>query len=1813
MDSEGTFPYDPSDHCYATGFCDTLGGAGVAPDNWWFLGGPDYGSFAASGAVWSTRTTPGGSKSILLDVEDPLVQQSGGVTQVIAVNQTSIRPIRISGYVAGEGLNGHPRINLSFMGYPPGFPGVGGGDLTFYSSASGDYDFVKKTITFIPSRPVKYLFLHLLHRGFSAGKAWYGEFSVEEIDMPQVTLPEGNCTINPNFFYTPDETAPTGWDTVDAVICDTASPIGTTSLEIELVGSVIQKDICVDTGVLKQKVTVYAKSAGLSTMMVVVKLLDRYRGTISEKTTYIQLDTTWKTTDLFLVNTSLTEKADIEIYNTSGDTVILGGILLVSQEFTPSKMTNITPTTTTASVTAPTQDSTVVVTLDAPTNPNHIEVDPGDFNGIMYVTDGILDSFAPSAVNNLIDAYKRSTMSAISGTEFTISPWVSDIEYIEDDGTAVEQLLRIPHAGHPDNWLITTGGTIPASDTRYYCVTALNGNGETNQSNEVRAITGSATNTNRVPIEITPVVGATKYRVYMTQHEDLEQPWQYSIASVKKVIWDDGNNHLVTEVTATELRDAGYIVYDTGAALSVGFPPTTNTATRWAIDDDNEKVVFDAASAPAGTVTAIHKVSEVIGSILYLPDSSEYMEVGIAGIYEQEADYPGILILSLTEANIVSLSYYDEPWYMTTNGDVKNLTATTYPSAAGFTAFCFVNADRIARITAAGTVKIYDLSGNVVSEFALDLPGSVSCSGLALYFGNLITLETNTNKLIIFNTTGTILQSEGMPIVGATAWNIIGTSLIALTTFTLVVYRILAQNYYAKLDKQYLLGGNPQHPTLTRPLLPGEVSDPVYPELLPNGTFTDGSTFPSGFEPYGPPEIESGFSDEVDVVGTRAIYFHFPYASWKSLNKYNLAIIGGRWYNFSVHCKATAESSIGLIGIVFRDSNDIGAETFYSFTYPLTYGIHETIVQAPIDAVTVDFRIFAYGSDAQGITYWLNVISIKEQAQSEETFEHVYNGNFSIYPTGAIIPSGWSIVGEYPSRFTTVIEDPTMQSEGKALKITAPTFEEAGWYALESQEFDVEEGDKLQVSFYFRKGTVDYFGLQVSIYYTGGPAAHTTVGISTPTTANPVVAILSANPAGYTKAKLRIWPGFDDLNWIEMISVTPVVSLNKVTNSDFTSLFTGWSRYGYNMQDETVTNLGTSLDLDNNHSARYSCKFTVDRIACRYAELRQTITLNQTTPKKVSFSAWAKSESINNGDLYYELWVKFTDDTSEYIYDKYWPRGAFSWTELAYDYTPTKNIEEIDVILDFGRGGTCVAWVDDIVVTEEQDVPTVDDIVLTVPYTELSTNTVTQIDITAQVMNNGSAVEQEGLDIVFTATPNVGSFISMGTNALGKARAIYTLPESSCEVTIQTAYGALTDSAVVTVFPLVIQTNLEPTIVDMPTNLSSLNLEVIVPKTPKPLPDVTERIGRWEVFRSTVYNDRQMLDYDMHYGPDSDWTNVRPDRTATVYPKLLLFNYFDDLSAYPYLTEWQEIMAQRKEWFCLDATGFSAPFGDGRYYFNWRNMETTQWYVDRLIREQTGWSDGIYIDDFWGEAYATVADFEWSAEGSQLLNFRTVQERLQSSANRLRLLRDELHRQGKYLTTNFGCSRETNTSGQLTVETEVLAMPFDGFLLECWLYTWASNPVDITTESFTYEFVKTEIDFIVWCGNNNKWVVALSRSGTEFWGARMFCLAAFLMGKYSHAYYCQSAWGNNLYGSDWHELMQPECFIVTGQPSGVYQDDGGLFSRLFENCVALLNMSGTDQTYTLPAGTWYTMRGASYIGTITVTDRQGVVLVLNRP
>jgi len=974
------------------------GGGVVAPDNWWFLGGPDYGSFLSSGAVWDTRTPPGGGRSVLLDITDPLVRLSGGVTQVVPLLQEVIKPIRMAGYVAAEGCTGNPVLNTSIASWAPEYRNVGGGSIVF---DTGTYDFVYRKKIFIPTEPAKYMYFHILHRGFSSGRAWYGGFLVEELNMRLATVPEGNVVINPAMVNTGDDVTPVGWGLTGGHLLEELGPLGPVVVKLNPGGTLSQKDIVIDKGLHKQKITVHATSAsGYTRLRIRIALLGRYRRPINEKIVEMVVDRSgWAARDFEILCTPHAEFMDIEIANIEGDSGYIGGVYVIKKGFEPNYLVKTVPVLTRVDVPVASCDTTQKIALPRPVSPKLVELYPGPFGGDLYITDGVLGSFA--AEKNITDPVLLldEVMDKLSDTEYTLDPWPETIDEVIVNGEKMDRDLGVTSVCHPDHWLVKDGGSIPANRKRYYTVTVFNEFGETDRANEVRQITAADSNTNRVPIEICPVPGAKGYRVYMTEDEQEEQPERYSCRGIVLLDWDTNPNHLVAEITAEELRDAGYIVYDTGAAPLPGKPPLTHTAKRWLVDNINHKLVFDPYSSPGGEVRGVYAVSEAVSGVLYLSHSRKTYLAGESGIFEATRGFPNRHYIIHREAGIVDLAYHNGLWFMTTNGTVKSMAGGTVAGdGRSYKGFAWLE-NKLARITASGTVLITSASGERVNEFNLERAEPFDCLGLSSYFDKLVTYDKNKNKFIVFSQDGSIFQEVNAPLNGIVAWNLTGVHMAAYTQYGTCVFRVHAKSYYGKLDKKYCLGDNPQVPHITRGLFPAEPPVPQPPELLPNGTLENGDLFPLGFNLYGDSSVDRGFSSEVDVPGTRAMYWHFPTQSWASINKYGLPVMGGKSYVFEVHHKATGICN-GDLGVAFRDENNYianpeGKEVFYLFQNKTDYQTFQVVAKAPMDAVKVDFRYLNYGSPGQPVTCFLNGFSVKETAYSV-TWEHLFNGDFSL-------------------------------------------------------------------------------------------------------------------------------------------------------------------------------------------------------------------------------------------------------------------------------------------------------------------------------------------------------------------------------------------------------------------------------------------------------------------------------------------------------------------------------------------------------------------------------------------------------------------------------------------------------------------------------------------------------------------------------------------------------------------------------------------------------------------------------------------------
>jgi hypothetical protein len=1853
------------------------GGAGSAPDNWWILGGPDYGSFAQAGAVWdSTKLTPFGHKTIMLDISNPLIQAGWGITQVVPLFDNDIQAYKVSCFCAGEGLSPAtgdtsvcPRILFDVLGYPNQwdmFPYVSSTPLRF---TNGTFDFKKKQLTFIPNAKAKYGFLHIIFGGFSTGKAWFGDLSLERVPMPeQQSVPAGNTVINSLFSYSPDGETATGWDSNGSAMEEQDGPFGSTVMKILAGGSLKQQSIQIEKGNNIQKTTVHVMGdLASTTLRVRITLYNRYRIIIAERTGDLAaIAGTWSKYELSLRSTELAEKADIEILNVGQAPGYVGGAFMESVTPSVSEIAVIPTRQKVLDMPLTDYDSTKHIAFDTSTSYKHIKIkQPETEVNVVYLHDGQLSRFVPEFVLDQLTFKKRVTMTRSSSTEYTINPWNSNIVGIYVNDQILEEYLRVPHCAYPDQWLVTEGGAIPNNTKRYYAITAYNSLGETGRSNEVRAITKvDGNNTNRVPLEITPVKGASGYRVYMTPAEAVDQPYFIYCGAIKRLDWS--GNHLLMDVTDDQLRAAGYILYDTEAVpvLSAGksvidtnipeaqgYRPSPNTAKRWVVDNGLSKVNFDDHSAPkvADTVKAVVTIpNAVITDLMYVGHEKKYYAISGNSLFKSDPYLNQQLYEEMVLTHMLKLGYYNSKvWILMSNGAVRDIAGSSIYTCDGgsYVGFAWLASNQIARMKSDGTVSIWDLSGNLIKTAQLSITEVANFDGLAVYVDKLVSRNLTDEKFYVINHEFLIEVDHTVdaPATDIDIWNLTGLHLSVSTGYGDFTYRVMANTYYGKVDTLNCMYDELQYPAIFQEKLPGEITPPTPPELLPNGTFADGNSWPVGFTVSSDAAVRYGYSTEVAVPGTKSFYFSFAVESWAGLYKNNIPIIGGKNYVIYSWHKSSI-SSLMFILYTFKDSAGVGDSQWITITTGPTYVLNESIVKAPLNAVTLDMRFYCYGKGQTPALYHLNAISLKEAPPDDLSFNHIFNGDFAIKQKEAQLPSGWSFGGPGGTAAVCVYSNPMIQVLGKSLSITLPAYtEEIGWMAFQSDTFDVTDGDSLQLVYYVTKtGAPTY--VNHSMYYLTDSGQWTDMVVHVGTTipiSGKVIVTFPPNPSGYKKCRLRFWPEFAQTTAYEGISLVPVSQTVLVTNPSFAEGAVGWREFGYSLDGVAHNDLGGQVDNTAGRTDSHSFRLSTNRVTQYCSVLQQIITLNQTTPRKLTFSAWVAGNNIEQYSctMHAYMYVEYNDggagewDPNDFGNKMVWPLGTYDWTNVTVEWLPTRPVAKIQLHISLANWGSQTenqAWIDDVSVTEEQPVINVDGISLNVPYTELNTSILKEISMTAQLTYQGQPTPLRFANVQFSVSPNVGVLESMTTNAKGKARAIYTLPEQACRVTITATYEAYSDSKILTLLPLIDERDLEPTLQNMPTAAQGVYFDIEAPKECKPLIEAKGRIGRWEVFRPTGFNLEQMPDFDVHYSDDGwEWNKemqLDPNYFKSLYPQQLYTQYFNHNSDYPSSVEWQEIMARRKEWFLLNKFGI---FDNGNqvYSFNWKDLECCTWYTKHILWGKKRWMDTVYNDCYGVEpGYIESHAQTWETTQSYYINFRTQKEHYDVVSRFLTEYHKLFNAKGYWTTPNLGSSRHF-IDGVMVPDGEMAALPWDGYLLECWGYTSAMEPWDQRQDDGKLDVndgYRDEIAFLLWCRDNNKWVACLARSRPNLYGARMFSLATFLFGKHDKAYYWHDYWGSDPddhqlsawyspYGEYWHPLLYPENFIETGEPLEEYQENDLVFSRKFEKCVAVLNQNSQTRTYTLPAGTWYDIRGNTYSGTISLDWRRALVVMKEMP
>ncbi len=528
------------------------------------------------------------------------------------------------------------------------------------------------------------------------------------------------------------------------------------------------------------------------------------------------------------------------------------------------------------------------------------------------------------------------------------------------------------------------------------------------------------------------------------------------------------------------------------------------------------------------------------------------------------------------------------------------------------------------------------------------------------------------------------------------------------------------------------------------------------------------------------------------------------------------------------------------------------------------------------------------------------------------------------------------------------------------------------------------------------------------------------------------------------------------------------------------------------------------------------------------------------------------------------------------------------------------------------------------------------------------------IPITLKLKKGDENVAIGAQTIQLTSNDPAGEIEISSTNVLGYARALFIPKVFAGIVKLTATYGSVTATKEIEVMPLITQFKSFREIVGFDDLFSDkLYLEVIYKKRFKDFRHEGDQVQGWTVFRSPEFNKEQTMDTPMSISTlDSGYLSRMQELFDTFpYYYCNFSEYFDyvadknEMYASPVERAQAYIFRNRKWWYSLSLEGYKSPFGapDYRRLYNWREKEMFQWYMDRIMFIMKPYVDGIYLDDFWGEEYKTSAGFDFSFKKTPLLNYLSFMDRQYAQARTLKYLGFKCRLKGKYLCCNYGASVDANyssdgspkrltngdidpNSGKYSPADMALIYPFDGFLIEN--FTGWDDQVGMTAESSINQLtnnmwmVRGIIELMRYCRDHGKFIVCLARGTPQNWDIRMMNFALFLMGWFPNAYMTMhqlTEYGEDedeavRYGEVFHIQMLPEMRIRLGEPKSDYVWNNYLFSREFDNCIALANAStSSGRSYTLPEGIWYDLKGNAYTGTVTVPKASALVVMKVRP
>ena len=129
----------------------------------------------------------GTSNSVALACDAPDTSGWRGAHQTLRLDRTNTVPIRVRGWSRAEDVSGSPDSDYSLyvdILYTDGTP-LWGQTGNF---RCGTHDWEVQEFTIIPQKPIRTLTLHCLFRGNHAGRVWFDDVSVEELQTSGATL-----------------------------------------------------------------------------------------------------------------------------------------------------------------------------------------------------------------------------------------------------------------------------------------------------------------------------------------------------------------------------------------------------------------------------------------------------------------------------------------------------------------------------------------------------------------------------------------------------------------------------------------------------------------------------------------------------------------------------------------------------------------------------------------------------------------------------------------------------------------------------------------------------------------------------------------------------------------------------------------------------------------------------------------------------------------------------------------------------------------------------------------------------------------------------------------------------------------------------------------------------------------------------------------------------------------------------------------------------------------------------------------------------------------------------------------------------------------------------------------------------------------------------------------------------------------------------------------------------------------------------------------------------------------------------------------